>query len=95
VADLIAGVTHQARTFYTPARFATEIAPLPHVTIEYDPAATFSLAGEDIDVQQLVFAVVEGEAQLLVQSPGSADWSVFLVNEQAAARFRSALAVEP
>jgi hypothetical protein len=68
---------------------------LPHVTIEYDPAATFSLAGEDVDVQQLIFAVVEGEAQLLVQSPGSADWSVFLVDEQAAARFRSALAVEP
>ena len=91
VAELTAGVTHRARTFYTPARFEAEIAPLPHVTVEYAPSVTLSLAGEDVDVQQLVFAVIDGEPLLLVQPPDAADWSAFLVDEQAAARFRSAV----
>lgn len=91
VAALIAGVTHRARTFYPPARFEAEIAPLPHVAIEYEPAVTLSLAGEDVAVQQAVFAVVAGEPLLLVQSPGATDWSVFLVDEQVAARFSASL----
>jgi hypothetical protein len=87
--EVIAGITSLtsqinalARTFFDPARFEQEIAPLPHIYVDYGEDIPFAGEGINWRARELVVVEYNGEPMLLARLQGIEDWSVYLPRDR-------------
>lgn len=75
---VLESIHDQARTFFSPDRFAQEIEPIAHVYVRFEDEKKFS--GQEIEwiASELIIAQPNGEAMLLARTPNTVDWSVYL-----------------
>jgi hypothetical protein len=75
---VLANINNQARTFFSPDRFAEEIEPIAHVYVRFEDDERFS--GQDISwfASELIVAQPADEALLLARTTNVVDWSVYL-----------------
>jgi hypothetical protein len=81
---VLGSIHDQARTFFSPDRFAEEIEPIAHVYLRFDEEEKFT--GQEIDwiAAELIIAQPAGEAMLLARATNIVDWSVYLPADPAA-----------
>jgi hypothetical protein len=75
---VLANIDNQARTFFSPDRFAEEIEPIDYVYLRFEDDERFS--GQDISwfASELIVARPADEAMLLARTTNVVDWSVYL-----------------
>ncbi|MBX2997163.1 MAG: hypothetical protein KF893_01540 [Caldilineaceae bacterium] len=89
---VLANIDNQARTFFSPDRFAEEIEPIAYVYIRFDDDEKFS--GQEISwfASELIVTQVADEALLLARTINVVDWAVYLPADPATVEgFLSAL----
>jgi hypothetical protein len=76
--DLVGSVNTQARTLFTPQRFAQEVEPIEHVYLRFAEDVRFT--GQDVSwtAYELVVASPGGEPMVLARAANIEDWSVYL-----------------
>jgi hypothetical protein len=77
-------ITTQARTFFSPERFAEEVEPIQHIYLRFAEDVEFAGQGIGWRASELVIAEPGGEIMLLARASDANDWSVYLPDDPTA-----------
>jgi hypothetical protein len=84
VADLpvvLNSINTQARTLFSPERFAEEVELISHIYLRFEDDSEFAGQGIRWRASELVIAAPGGEFMLLARASDADDWSVYLPDD--------------
>jgi hypothetical protein len=84
----------QARTFFSPERFAEEIEPISYIHLRYAEDVEFVGQGVRWQASELAIAAPNNEMMLLARASDTEDWSVYLPDDSTALQNFVALLIQ-